>query len=66
MGKIQSLLGSTSGMHDNCYVICASVLHVKVINFKQARVNGANNHVSFNVAKCLVIYLVTLDVRCAM
>lgn len=36
-----------------------SALDVKVMKFKQARVNGGNNYDSRKVAKCLVIQLVT-------
>ena len=36
-------------------VISASALNVKVMKFKQARVNGGSNYDSLKVAKCLVI-----------
>ena len=32
-----------------------SALNVKVMKFKQARVNGGSNYDSLKVAKCLVI-----------
>ena len=32
-----------------------SALNVKVVKFKQARVNGGSNYDSLKVAKCLVI-----------
>ena len=44
---------ASKGVDAMCFL--PSALNVKVMKFKQARVNGGSNYDSLKVAKCLVI-----------
>ena len=48
-----SIAMASNGVDTMCFL--PSALNVKVMKFKQARVNGESNYDSLMVAKCLVI-----------
>ena len=52
----QSFAMATNGVDTMWFL--PNALNVKVIKFKQARVNGGSNYDPLKVAKCLVIKLV--------
>ena len=49
----QSIAMASNGVDTMSFL--PSALNVKVMKFKQARVNGGSNYDSLKVAKCLVI-----------